>query len=79
MNAIDPAVATIIQTAATAQFGPVGGAGAQLVIGAIAALAARQDALGRQMSRDEAIAAAIELVSHPLPMPVDVADGAPTP
>jgi len=74
MNAIDPTVAAIIQTAATAQFGPLGGAGAQLVIGAFAALAARQHALGRDMSREELLAAARELVASPLPLPVDVAE-----
>ena len=77
MKPIDPTVAAVIQTAATAQFGPLGGAGAQLVIGAFAALAARQQALGREMSREELLAAARELVSSPLPMPVDVAQGSP--
>lgn len=75
MNALPPAVAAVIEAAATSQLGPVGGAGAKLVIGALAALAARQSALGRSMSHDELLAATRELVESPLPMPVDVADG----
>lgn len=75
MNAIDPTIATIVSTAATAAFGPAGGAGVKLLVGIANVVAARQQTLGRTMSHSELVAAVTELVSHPLPMPVDVAGG----
>lgn len=78
MTTIDPTIAAIVEAAATSSFGVAGGAGAKLVIGVYSAIAARQSALGRTMTRDELLTAVRELVEHPLPMPVDVADGSPT-
>jgi hypothetical protein len=75
MQPLDPAVAAVVETAAIAAFGPAGGAGAKLVTGIVNVIAARQQALGRTMSHDEVMREVMELVSHPLPMPVDVANG----
>ena len=78
MTTIDTAVSALVETAAIAAFGPAGGAGVKLLAGIVNVVIVRQQALGRTMSHDELLAAVRELVDNPLPMPVDVADGATT-